>query len=331
MAITNQEILDKLIENELWTQSDWKTMSGPYHTLFRKASTAWYLRNKWGSGPVFSFMVPVDTYTKYVARFPVQYKVGSMVRLCRWSKRTRARTSTNNNVGDTYDWGHLGFGSGKEYNSDKIIDILVRDYNYRDASQIGDWRLRSFRNKMDQRMLIGNSRFPLNLIASYNAVTALRNRGIKKNDWDSRDFMTEDFVETTKIKADGILGDKTLINGWINNVYIHFLFPKWERRREARYEIVFETGARGIFTSDYFDRVYDTDFDWQDAMTQCSYAEQCDIECWGAHDKLHVHRETCDLPCQYSRTKSACVPMYDYRNVFDLTYGKALDYVKTDV
>ena len=331
MSISNQEILNKLIESNLWTHCDIATKSGPFHTLFKKAEKSWWKQRQWGSDNHFSFMIPVEIYTEYVTRFPVRYKVGSMVRLLRYSKRDRVRTPTNNNVGDTYDWGHLGFGSGKEYNSDKIIDILIRDYNYRDASQIGDWRIRSFKNKMDQRMLIGNSKFPLNLITSYDTVSSFRNRGIQKDTGWKRDFVTEDFVETTKIKADGVLGDKTLINGWINNVYIHFLFPKWERRREARYEITFETGARGIFTSDYFDRVYDTDFDWQDAISLCPYSKQCDITCHGGHDNIHVHKDTCDLPCQRTLQLESCVSMYNYRDLFDRTYGKALDYVKNDV
>ena len=108
---------------------------------------------------------------------------------------------------------------------------------------------------------------------------------------------------------------------------MHFIYPKWERKREARYKVLFETGASGIFTSDYLEPVFDTDYDIGDNMFVCDHANTCKAQC--LHGKSHTDSGNCNEHC-WNHPGSRCVPVYEFDTLMDTTCGKALDYVHED-
>jgi len=126
-----------------------------------------------------------------------------------------------------------------------------------------------------------------------------------------------DFYKKKKLDAEGVLGSKKLINGVVINVFVHFMDPKWYMKREARYDILFETGARCILTGDRLDRVFDTDFDIDERANQC--LSKCIVRCC-SHKEIHIHDEECDKGCAFG--EGLCQPIYDYTNLRDLTVGK---------
>ena len=132
---------------------------------------------------------------------------------------------------------------------------------------------------------------------------------------------------------------KNLINGYITNVFIHFLYPDWERKRELRYEILFETGAKGIFTGDMIKRVWDTDIDIDQKIMQGCVNSGRYMECSTCgHAGVHEYGKSyCDEVCKpknkilmtntnIKQEHIPCQPLIDYSNFMDTTHGKGLNY-----
>jgi len=253
--------------------------------------------------------------------------IGQQVRMRKDSTRTYERSEYANDLADTKDFDHLGIGTGKVYKSDRVeeqIETLRKTSGLYSVS-------RNFSSNT-MRVLIGNDGYPANLIHALQRTIKMYENGIRKPQdehwWHNRNFQINDFLDSISIKGDGFFGHKQLINGTISNVYVHFLYPKWKVKRESRFEVLFETGARGIFTSDYLDVVYDTDYDVDESLVYCNSVDPNDPICFGcSHRTYHKHTSDCDSIC-WKRKRNTCVVEYNYSTLIDTTCGKALNYVE---
>ena len=354
-AITNQKILDKLDYAGVYTMRQDLSIEDPdsYSTIFSSQSVynkdfdefvklhgyaSIYDYKKQGkiipartvTEYTYNYMIPIDIYRQYVSpRFKGEFSVGDMVRIRQKTKRAfSTRNKHNQAIGDSQDFSHLGIGSGKQYFSEDQKDLIAQATQHLSAWQIN----RS--GVINNRIKIGNYNYCPNIMSAIIQTNSLQKRGKRKpkerHSWMSDlNFVPNDFYQYVSIKKDGIFGPKTLINGYVTNVYVHFLYPKWERKREARYEILLETGAKGIWTNDYINKVYDTDYSEEDSLLDgCKY-QHCNMKLNCDHTNVHLHIPgECDTPCLVSGNK--CSYIYDYRNFMDTTHGTALEIEKEE-
>lgn len=347
--LTNTEIIDKLVTSGLWTESPLEydkhdrrrpVQQSKYMTLFKEFTIQWGLdKNKFFQNGDYSFMIPVNEYVKHIAPFRPTLPIGTQVRLRRYSIRPYERNEYNQDVGDTKNWQHVGIGSGKEYFSDTMREI-IRENSGLSESQLNDpsnWRYRMYKRRINSefntQILIGNNGFCSNIVAAHKKLKYYKSQNINikynYNQTYRYDPNLRHFIKTNPILGDGIFGPKKLINGTISNVFIHFLYPKWNVKRESRFEVTFETGARGLFTSDYLDQIYDTDYTPEDNLYQCNMTDSCTIKgC--PHKQFHICDHECSDKC-FRYPEAECLPAYDYENLMSTTSEKGLDYADDNV
>ncbi len=331
-AITNSEVIDKLISAGLWTQSELESKSGPFHKQWRASHNHYVYGRGYVKYYYQVFNIPVGVYKEHCARYAPPIKKGAVVRLRTRSSRSYERTASANDIGDNRDFGHLGIGSGKLYIG-KVVEDLLQKNHYVDLNEFGqDTKSYSYKRAIqtikrlyNKSILIGNERYPVNMIASDAKVNYHKTQGhIKKTRWSAYPYKIEDFLKYISVRGDGVFGPKKLINGVVTEVYVHFLYPKWERKRETRFKVLFETGASGIFTSDYLERVYDVDYDGDEKLHYCGGQY---MDCQLCHHQGYHKGDTfCTDQCNKNDSKS-CLTIYDYNTLLDKTCGKALDYV----
>jgi hypothetical protein len=325
-AMKNQEVIDKLYKAGYMTQSNIKDKTTEFSKIWKeydRYNSPYYSYNDLGIWkPRYiadtSYYIPLDVYKKVIAKkYKPEFKIGSIVRLCR-SKRKYKRRKFNQDVGNSQDWQHLGIGTGKEYHSQKIKDSINIRWS---------WARRSIEHRYNSKLLIGNDKYVPNLFDSINKFNYYHAKGIKikpKSHYYWHDeWGPSRFFKNLKIKGNGIFGPKKLINGYITNVFIHFIHPKWERKRESRYEILFETGAKGIFTNDYIERVFDTDYDRDDSLCgPCVGTLVCPI-LFCKHRYHHIREKECYKSCEISSgiDNSQCPVIFDYSTLGEMTYG----------
>jgi hypothetical protein len=321
--MTNDKAIELLQNAGYMLSSDLTTKSTEFAEIFKKRKRyVWQTGTSGSYAPSahgyyenfmeYNYMIPMTLWKKHVnPKFRSQFKLGTMVRINQNTSRKNIRNKYNQAIGDGQDFKHLGIGSGKEYNSDDAKEIMgyMRGYHTQ-------------YNFMNTQILIGNRRYPVNLFAADHAVKWYKANGyVKRYSHYTNDIKITDLVEYKEIKADGIFGPKQRINGYITNIFVHFLYPKWHTKRECRYEITLDTGAKGIWTNDYLQKTYTTDYDVDEALMKACTAEYCNItNC--DHKKIHIKDHDCTVPCNVSG--HICTPIFDYSNLFDTTHGMGL-------
>lgn len=275
-------------------------------------------------------MIPLSIYRENVAKFNPKLNVSDMVRLRKHSTR-RSRRGAQQDVGDTYNWKHQGLGSGNTYYGRVASDILQKEVprHYGNITgvnpDVSSWQLSRSEfecNKLVAKKLEIGKRFSVNSLWAYDKTNWYRKREIRRY-WHSQysaAFSIRDFTKDKIITSDGMYGHKQLLNGYIKEVYIHFLYPTWNTKRESRFEVMWENGSSGIFTDDYLDRVYDVDYSVDDSLYQCSHSSTCDItNC--DHKSVHYEDEECTQGCNYN-SEATCRTICDLDNLIDMCSGK---------
>ena len=337
LALDNETVIERLCDAGFWDGKKWThdpdyRIKGPFSTIFSKGPD-WSNHTSWRFVPsVWNYMIPVEIYKKHVqGRYRVMLHRGTQVRKRTSSTRSYERSTWNNVLCDTKSWDHLGIGSGHEYKSDRVKEILKK---YNDLSTNNYRWNHATLDSFNMEVLIGNKRYPANLMQALQMAIRLREQGKTRRNprnWSRSltQYEYEDFIDEVSIGGDGFFGPKRLINGVVTNVFVHFLYPKWERKRESRFEVLFETGAKGIFTSDYLDVVYDTDYEPDQSLYVCPAVNLNKIQCRECkHRNHHIGESACKTSCVWSGT--TCRNVYDFNTLIDTTCGKALDYVDTE-
>lgn len=321
--MTNREVLIKLFKAGYKTYVGKKASDDCFSEEWQEQTTwNWKtrVRSNWWNR---NYMIPLSVFKQHVnKRFKPQFNIGDMIRINAKSKRKRVRNQYRQVVGDSQNFQHLGIGSGKEYMSEKVNDAV--------NEQVGTGTRYGYYNRghnIETGILIGNNRYCPNVLDSVNRAKAYLHMGYQREreNWSiSKNIQPRELFEYIPILGDGVFGPKQLVNGYVTEIYVHFLYPKWVTKREARYKLTFDSGASGIWTNDYITRVYDTDYEVDEKMMAgCPYAMQCKVVKHCDHHEVHEFNGECNISCDpLSRT---CEPLYDYTNFFDTTHGIAKD------
>ena len=120
-----------------------------------------------------------------------------------------------------------------------------------------------------------------------------------------------------------MFGPKQIINGVITNIFIYFT-PWWRSKREARYEVLFDTGATGMFTHNTLKPVFDTDFDLMDKISYCDNKDCNKSTVLCDHKKFHMSTEECNEACPMVEGKHTCKTVLDCTKLIDVTIHKGL-------
>lgn len=300
--------------------------------------------NYYNKSKTLSYYIPVEYWKKYVRNsYRIFYKKGTLVRFNERTTRSTARSRWGQDVGDIYNWEHLGIGTGKIYQA-AIRNKVATDSFSINAGALTDpnasvWyknnvisRLKQFIN---QKIIPNNPRYCLNLNYADNKAKILDEKGVRldlgSGWWNKKQKpQAKHFMEYTEIDPSGVLGPKKLINGVITKVFVHFLYPTWESKRESRYEVTFDTGAKAIFTGDHLRTVFDTDYEIDEVlMDACQFASSCPRGASCEHSKVHLETPDCYFICELAN--STCVAIYDYTELPTTTYGKALEYEDDEI
>lgn len=228
-------------------------------------------------------------------RFTPQLKIGTQVTLRshtkRWERYRRGAAGVDN-------WGfknHYGIGSGKSYR-DKSGSSSVR---------------------------VGNKYF-LNPIHAQQKAEHLTKQGYhekyyygnKEPDGNKEPVGRYNFEQYIKISGDGIFGSKQIVLGAITEIYV-YIRSWYTSRREGRYRVQWECGSEGIFTGDYLDKAYATDYDLDEELWVCEMADICKVK--NCKDKLG------DGPnggfCLPRNTVTRNIKVIDYTHFMDTTVG----------
>ena len=290
---------------------------------------------------IFSWNIPVEYWKDHVrSSYRVLYPKGTQVRFSQRSSRSTKRSKYGQFVGDIYNWRHLGIGTGKIYQTE-IRNLVAKESFNIDCSRLNDplaknyWKAhikQRLLSNLNQKIIPNNDMYCLNLNWAYEKAKKLKDLGVKINNkhyYYHQEPVSRMFFDYKKIDPTGVLGPKRLINGYVTQVFVHFIYPNWESKRESRYEVQFETGARGIFTGDHLRKVYDTDYEETDTMmNRCSAADRCPrTSC--PHKLVHEKTFDCDDICELSESK--CKAIYDYSDIMTTTHGKALEWEDEEV
>jgi len=297
-SITNEEIVNLLTKQGLVPESKYSKKIGRRQYVYDPKTNNYKYIQK------MNYQIPIDIYTKVIKKkFNVKFSVGNMVRFREKSTRTWNKRAGYKNVqdfGDIYDWSNLGIGTGTCYD-----DITNQTDRYYGGYNNNNLKLGSI--------------YVLNKITSHQKVVYHTALGHKLSGFYYTRILDSTFYKTIKLDSAGLIGQKKLINGTIINIFVHFIYPNWESKREPRYEVLFETGARGIFTGDRLDRVFDTDFDVDEKISQCNI-KNCQIKTCD-HKLIHLNDNECNETCFCNKNQS-CEPLFDYTQLCELTIHK---------
>jgi len=312
--LTNEEVINKLTSAGLVPESRYCNINknvGNYYDSYNYK----YIRN-------YSYKIPINIYEDVVAKkFTTPFKVNNIVRVrSKSTRRWNIRNIYGQDVGNIYDWKHLGIGSGKVYLTQENIDDIFPGV----MKKVG-FRLYNFKYSINNNCLTIGGKYIPNIVDAIRKYLYYENLGYtykRDNQVYTHDFLSPTaFQEPLTISPEGLFGPKRLINGYITEVYVHFIYPKWRTKREARYHVKFDTGADGMFTSDYLDRVFDTDIDVDEKLSVCDQSQCGHLTC--DHKQVHKPNSECKQPCNIY-TNQKCVSFYDYNSLCETTIQRGL-------
>jgi hypothetical protein len=312
-AMPNSTAIDILIAKENIKKND-GIIVNKYSTVWKDNKGWYHVKRGMHNVYEYSWMVPMHTWRKHInKRFKAEFPLGNMVRIRQASRRDRTRNGNNQDVGVSQSFKHLGIGTGKAYLTDRMKEAQASIYK----------RYNSTPNEGTQ-IIIG-AEYASNLIAAVNHSKWCNSQGMKIKRWHyMEDTKANDFLEFTQIKPDGIYGPKKLINGYVTNVFVHFLEPRWNTKRECRYELTFDNGVKGIWTNDYMQRVFDEDYGLDEHMMEgCPQGKTCSASC--NHKLVHMYDDReCNDKC-WRKEGHVCQTIYDYTNFFDTTHKLGME------
>ena len=317
-ALPNSTAIDILIAKEGIKKNDLE-ICNKYSTIF-KDNKGWYGVKRGMQGVFeYSWMVPIEIWKKHInKRFKAEFPLGNMIRINHTSRRDRVRNGNNQDVGASQSFRHLGIGSGKKYLTDRMADAQKSVYRWNSG----------YNEMANGTQLVIGADYASNLLAAVNHSKWCNKNGMKikrySYNYNPEDTKPNDFMEFTRIKPDGLFGPKQLINGYVTNVFVHFLEPRWNTKRECRYELTVDNGVKGIWTNDYMDRVFDEDYGLDERMMDgCPHSSKCSAAC--NHRLVHMYDDReCNDRC-WRKAGHICQAIYDYTNFFDTTHKMGME------
>jgi hypothetical protein len=275
------------------------------------------------------YFVPLQLWSEHVGRFNSGFKYGARVQLNVNSTRKIGRRFGMAEIHAMTK--NLGIGNGNTYqlDSDHRIEVTRDRWPYR-KSNVADYK---------QPIEVGKQ-FITNIIQAHRQAKRDEREGymrlstqyidvsedIKNNRWEDINIkiangnwpytpikiLPDDYFEKVVLQADGVLHHIKQPYGHISGVYVHFM-STWKSKREARYHVTFDHGARVIITNDWITRSYSTTCDMGSRLYVCNKAGQTDA-CKICDERMvHKHDKFCEqTECAMAGKGTFCVPVQDY-------------------
>ena len=291
------------------------------------------------------YYVPLQLWSKYVGKFNPTMRRGWRVELNTESSRQVKRRFNMEEINEMT--ASLGIGNGNMYPFDrdeKLMCSVASNYYYTTDKNIDEYK---------QPIKVGN-RFVTNIIQShrmFNAKkaekgplfmlhgsspyaveameTAYNDCGNYKEvmrRWDVRKLPVEPkaYQDVVTLKPDGVLRGIKQPYGTITGVYVHF-FDTWKTKREARYHVTFDHGARVVITNDWISRSWATTYPEGVTFKTCGIGhKRIRLECSIClHLKVHKEKHECSFQCRHTDAPP-CATVMDYReqNMFVVHKGE---------
>lgn len=341
--VTNEQILQKLTKAGLVPYSRysvWDRLSDNHLTEVNNFRLSYSDYQLWDNGfRGMDLYIPLDIYTQVGGvKFKPQLNIGTRVAVRHKSTRLNHRNPHIQNVGDIYDWKHLGIGSGKAYVPDSYDGI--RDSQFRIAmnneillnANGAKAKAHEFKVKglyyvvysawIDRKTMAIKEKYQ-EIFKKHLHLLHRQENGEGFIYSELRRKRPYEFHKTAKIYGDGVLGRKKSVEGYITEIYIYMKYPQWKSKREARYEVMFDTGAKAIFTADWLKKSFTTDYDYGENLSVCEFSWNCDCSNCD-HKEPHEYNEECEDKCDRYGQDKGCIKLYDYSNLTDLTVGKGI-------
>jgi len=300
-----------------------------------KLKAAGFEMNQFKLEGLSGYYVPLQLWSKYVGKFNPSMKRGWRVELNTESTRQVKRRFNMEEINEMT--ASLGIGNGNCYVFDRdeklMVDISLNKW-YNNEVHIDNYR---------QPIKVGN-RFVTNIIQSHRMYNAKKKeRGIlfklsartpqgeqcMKEDletngnyvncmhrWEiDKEIITQThYQNVVMLKPDGVLRGIKQPYGTISGVYVHF-FSSWKTKREARYHVTFDHGARVVITNDWLTRSWATTYPEGVTFKTCGHSGKRNrVECSiCSHIKVHKEKHECSFTCRHTDAPS-CVTVMDYRD-----------------
>ena len=291
------------------------------------------------------YYVPLQLWSKYVGKFNPTMRRGWRVELNTESSRQVKRRFNMEEINEMT--ASLGIGNGNMYPFDrdeKLTCSVASNYYYTTDKNIDEYK---------QPIKVGN-RFVTNIIQSHrmfnakkaekgqlytlyasnpfavetmensykeygNYKEAMRHWGVKKIPVEPKTYQ-----DVVTLKPDGVLRGIKQPYGTITGVYVHF-FDTWKTKREARYHVTFDHGARVVITNDWISRSWATTYPEEIVLNTCGFeGKHRGIQCSTcSHRKTHSEVHECSISCR-TYTIGKCNTVMDYReqNMFVVHKGE---------
>lgn len=290
------------------------------------------------------YYVPLQLWSKYVGKFNPTMRRGWRVELNTDSSRQIARRFNMEEINKMT--ASLGIGNGNTYPFDrdeKLVCEVSNGYymsqkvnidNYKQPIKVG----KQFITNIIQAHRMYNARkkqygdlyklVPKNDVFQERMEEEFKLNGNYRNvmrAWGvvKAPIQPKDYMDKITLKPDGVLRGIKQPYGTITGVYVHF-FDNWKTKREARYHVTFDHGARVAITNDWITRTWATTYPEGVTLNTCGFVDKkTDPNCeLCSHKVVHKDRFECDLNCKYN-DESRCNSVMDYRtqNMFVVHKG----------
>jgi hypothetical protein len=291
------------------------------------------------------YYVPLQLWSKYVGKFNPTMRRGWRVELNTDSSRQIKRKFNMEEINEMT--ASLGIGNGNMYSfnrDEKLACEVQTGYYSKEEKNIDDYkqpikvglpfitniiqahRMYNARKKQHgvlYQLVAKNEVFQERMEEDFklsgNYKNVMRQWGIAKVALQPKAYMNK-----ITLTPDGVLRGIKQPYGTITGVYVHF-FDTWKTKREARYHVTFDHGARVVITNDWITRTWATTYPEGVTLNTCNFDhKRADSRCEVCgHREVHKERFECGWNCNYNDSLK-CKSVMDYRtqNMFVVHKGE---------
>ena len=310
-----------------------------------KLEAAGYTMEQFSKDGLGGYYVPLQLWSKYVGKFNPGMKRGWRVELNTESSREVGRRFNMDEINEMT--ASLGIGNGNSYtlDYDDKLDVPIQIYRYGSGRQksisdyhqpikVGEQFITNIMQAHRQfKAKVVNPQKELYVLTPKNPEgKTLLNECERAGNYRSAMFgnyfkinnnpiTLMDFYKRITLGPDGVLNGIKRPYGTIVGVYVHF-FPTWKTKREARYHVLFDHGAKVVITNDWITRSWKTTYPEDQVFNQCAIENENDACTTCEHKHFHIENKLCKKRCVISDTEK-CETVLNYRtqNMFIVHTG----------
>jgi hypothetical protein len=312
-----------------------------------KLESAGFVMQQFKLDNLQGYYVPLQLWSKYVGKFNPAMRRGWRVELNTESSRQVKRRYNMKEINEMT--ASLGIGNGNYYqfDHDEKLDVLpknkysfsnrpIRIDHYKQPIKVGNRFITNIIQSHrihNEKMRDGKLRYvltPRNQMGVDLMEETYENYGNYKqalHSWtvEKQPLNPSVFQNVVDLKPDGVLRGVKQPYGTITGVYVHF-FDSWNTKREARYHVTFDHGARVVITNDWISRTWATTYPEGSTFLTCGYEfKHSTKHCKTCpHSEVHKPKYECDSICANVKQHAECLTVMDYReqNMFVVHRGE---------